>query len=333
MSTYSSKKNYQMSSRRKFVKKLGLTSLLPFISKSKGLSLGHSCIPKDPIMISTWNHGLTANKAGFQIIINGGSAIDAVEKAVVEIENDPENKTVGIGGYPDRDGNVTLDACIMKGDGSCGSVAFLQNIQNPISVAKLVMEETPHIMLVGEGAKKFAMEHGFKEVNLLTESTKKDYENWLKDTDYVPMINIENHDTVSTLALDNHGNLAGACTTSGAAWKMHGRVGDSPIIGAGLFVDEEVGAAAATGWGEAVISTSGSAMVVEAMRNGMTPSKACEYISKRIMKKYPNVDWLQVGFIALDKYGNTGAFSLKKGFNYAVTTKDKHELIDANYLM
>lgn len=284
---------------------------------------------KKPIIISTWKHGLDANKVGWDILANGGSAMDAVEKGVMVVEADPENKTVGIGGYPDREGVVTLDACIMDGNGKCGSVAFLTEIKHPIAVARKVMELTPHIMLVGEGAKQFALQNGFVAENLLTESTLKDYQEWLKTSEYKPVINIENHDTISTLAIDKEGRMAGACTTSGAAWKMHGRVGDSPIIGAGLFVDEEVGGACATGLGEAVIRTAGSAMVVEAMRHGLSPLDACKEVVERIRRKHSNLENLQVGFLALDKYGNYGAFSIHKGFDYAVGDSNGHVLIDA----
>jgi len=195
-------------------------------------------------------------------------------------------------------------------------VSFLQNIKHPISVARKVMEETPHIMLSGRGALQFALEHGFQSENLLSEKSKKDWEEWKLKSDYHPVINIENHDTISMLALDQSGKLAGACTTSGAAWKMHGRVGDSPIIGAGLFLDGDIGGACATGLGEAVIRTAGSAMVVEAMRHGASPQQACEDIVKRIKKKHKSVADLQVGFIAMDKYGNTGAYAIHKGFSY-----------------
>ncbi|WP_042343110.1 isoaspartyl peptidase/L-asparaginase family protein, partial [Capnocytophaga canis] len=210
-----------------------------------------------PVVISTWNHGLPANDAAWKILASGGSALDAVEKGVMTAEADPEETSVGYGGYPDREGNVTLDACIMDSQNNAGSVACLKNIKHPISVARLVMEKTPHVMLVGDGAKQFALSQGFKEEDLLTEKSKKAYEEWLKTSQYKPIINIENHDTISMLALDENGNLSGACTTSGMAWKMAGRVGDSPIIGGGLFLDNEVGAAAATGLGEAVIRTAG----------------------------------------------------------------------------
>jgi len=199
----------------------------------------------------------------------------------------------------------------------------------------LVMEKTPHVMLVGEGAKKFALDEGFKEENLLTEEAKKAYEKWLETSDYKPVINIENNDTISMLALDDKGNLAGACTTSGAAWKMHGRVGDSPIIGAGLFLDNEVGGAAATGLGEAMIKTAGSAMVVELMRQGKSPEDACKEIVERIYKIYknlPDLEYLQVGFIALNKYGEYGSYCLRPGFNYAIQTDEvANELIDAKF--
>lgn len=263
--------------------------------------------------------------------------MDAVEKGVMTAEADPEETSVGYGGYPDREGNVTLDACIMDSHNNAGSVACLKNIKHPISVARLVMEKTPHVMLVGEGAKQFAISQGFKEENLLTEKSKKAYEEWLKTSQYKPIINIENHDTISMLALDENGNLSGACTTSGMAWKMAGRVGDSPIIGGGLFLDNEVGAAAATGLGEAVIRTAGSAMVVELMRHGKSPQEACEIVTKRIYDLYknsPELEHLQVGFIALNKKGEIGAFCVRKGFNYALQSKNQQNtLIDATYMM
>ena len=188
-----------------------------------------------PVVISTWNHGLPANESAWKLLANGGSALDAVEVGVKTAEANPDVQTVGLGGFPDREGKVTLDACIMDQNNNCGAVAFLQHIKHPISVARKVMEETPHVMLVGEGALQFALAQGFKKEELLTEKSKKAYEEWLVNSNYKPIINIENHDTISMLALDENGNLSGACTTSGASWKMHGRVGDSPIIGAGFF--------------------------------------------------------------------------------------------------
>lgn len=284
-----------------------------------------------PIIMSTWDHGVAANKVGFRLMEKGGAALDAVEQGVMVVESDPDVRTVGMGGYPDREGHVTLDACIMKGNGDCGAVAFLQKIKNPIAVARKVMEKTPHIMLVGAGARQFALENGFKEEELLTEASKEDYQEWLKTSNYKPLINIENHDTISTLAIDKKGIMAGACTTSGAAWKMHGRVGDSPIIGAGLFLDGAVGGACATGLGEEVIRTAGSAMVVEMMRNGKTPQQACEAIVQRIVQRHEKPGDVQVGFMAMDRNGRTGAYSVQKGFTYAVKTSTMEELKEARY--
>mgnify|MGYP000099980177 CR=1 FL=1 len=288
-----------------------------------------------PMVISTWNHGIAANQAAMDVIQSGGKAIDAVEAGVRVPESDPEMRSVGYGGLPDREGQVTLDACIMDETGNCGAVSYLQHIKNPISVARKVMDETPHVMLSGQGALDFALEQGFKKENLLTKEAEKRWKEWLKESKYQPIVNIENHDTIGMLAIDEKGDIAGACTTSGLAWKMNGRVGDSPIIGAGLFLDNEVGAAAATGLGEAVIRTSGSAMVVELMRQGHPPLEACKLIVDRISKIHrsgPDWDYLQVGFIAINKKGEYAGYSLKKGFDYAVCdNENQNSLLKADY--
>lgn len=320
-----------MSNRRKFMKltALGATFLGGglHLQSAFGRTLGTAKTNK-PIVISTWDHGIPANAAAWGILSKNGSALDAVEAGVLVPEADPEVRTVGYGGFPDREGKVTLDACIMDKDSNCGAVAFLQHIKHPISVARKVMEDTPHVMLVGEGALNFALEKGFKKENLLTPASEKDWKNWLRDSKYKPVINIENHDTIGMLALDENGDLAGACTTSGAAYKMHGRVGDSPIIGAGLFVDNEVGAATATGLGEAVIRMVGSHLVVELMRQGNSPEDACRLAVERIISKQKDVKDLQVGFIALNKNGEYGGYCIHKGFNYAVQDKSGKKLID-----
>lgn len=284
-----------------------------------------------PVVVSTWNHGIEANAAAWKILEENGTALDAVEQGVRVTESDPENMSVGLGGLPDRDGNVTLDACIMDHQNQCGAVAFLQHIENPISVARKVMEDTPHVMLAGQGALEFALEKGFKKTNLLTEKAKKAWEEWLVESEYKPVINRENHDTIGLLALDSAGNLSGACTTSGMAYKLHGRVGDSPIIGAGLFVDNEVGAACATGVGEAVIRIAGSAIVVELMRQGKTPAEACKEAVERIKTKHKNLENLQVGFVALNKKGEYGCHSVYAGFNIAVRDEKINEMVDAKY--
>lgn len=286
-----------------------------------------------PIVISTWDFGIAANAAAWQVLKNKGRALDAVEQGVHVPEADPQNQSVGLGGLPDRDGRVTLDACIMDEFGNCGSVAALEYILHPISVARRVMEKTPHVMLAGDGALQFALEQGFKKENLLTAKSEKAWKEWLKTAKYEPQINIENklfspnklpgnqynHDTIGMLAMDAAGNLSGACTTSGMAYKLHGRVGDSPIIGAGLYVDNEAGGAVSTGVGEEVIRNVGSFLVVELMRQGFPPEEACKEAVMRIIRKKPQTaKSIQVGFLAINKKGKYGAYAIQKGFSFAV---------------
>lgn len=303
--------------RRKFLSNTLLTSLglslLPSINNSDSFA----STSRKPIVMSTWNHGLAANDAAWVVLSAGGRALDAVEQGVRVSEADPKVSSVGYGGAPDRDGNVTLDACIMDEEGNCGSVAFLEKIMHPISVARKVMEKTPYVMLTGDGALQFALANGFKEENLLTEEAKKAWLDWKKKQTELK-IDKDHHDTIGMLAIDIKGNISGACTTSGLAYKMRGRVGDSPIIGAGLFLDNEVGGACATGKGEAVIKIAGSAMIVELMRNGKTPKEACKIAIERIAKKQKDCKDFQVGFLALNKSGEYGSYSLQKGFDYAV---------------
>jgi L-asparaginase/N4-(beta-N-acetylglucosaminyl)-L-asparaginase len=246
-------------------------------------------------------------------------------------EADPAITTVGYGGFPDREGKVTLDACIMDESGRCGSVAFLQEIMHPVSVARKVMELTPHVMLVGQGALDFAVANGFERQNLLTPEAEAAWERWRAEGgDARPLVNIERHDTIGMLTLDTAGNLAGACTTSGAAFKYHGRVGDSPLIGAGLYVDNEIGGATSTGWGEAVIRSVGCFLVVELMRQGYGPAEACERAVDRVISKNPDWRDIQFGFLALNKGGEHGAFCIGPGFNYAIQTPEiANRLFDA----
>ncbi|MEM8526897.1 MAG: N(4)-(beta-N-acetylglucosaminyl)-L-asparaginase [Bacteroidota bacterium] len=279
-------------------------------------------------VVSTWNNQ-KANEAAWKVIGQQGKAIDAVEAGVKIPEADPNDQSVGYGGRPDRDGNVTLDACIMDETGNAGSVCFLKNIKHPISVARKVMDETPHVLLAGQGAQEFALSKGFETENLLTEKSKEEWKKWLETAEYKPKINIELHDTIGMLALDEAQDLSGACTTSGLAYKLAGRVGDSPIIGAGLFVDNEVGAATSTGMGEAVLKSVGSFLVVELMRQGKTPAEACEEAVMRIVRKQPNYKEIQVGYLAMDRAGNVGAFAIQPGFVYAVTRNGNTEVIDA----
>lgn len=296
-------------------------------------------------VISTWDFGVAANQAAWAILDKGGHALDAVEAGARVPEADLKNHSVGRAGYPDRDGHVTLDASIMDADGNCGAVAAIEHIAHPISVARRVMERTPHVLLVGDGALQFALEQGFKKEELLTPESEKAWHEWLKTAKYQPSINSEvhdygkggttgmpggagNHDTIGMLALDAHGRLAGACTTSGMAWKLHGRVGDSPIIGAGLYVDGEVGGATSTGVGEEVIRNAGSFLVVELMRHGRSPQEACKEAVMRIIKKRPEASkTLQVGFLAMNRAGEVGAYAIQHGFSYAVCDAKKQDAL------
>ncbi|HTD40917.1 MAG TPA: N(4)-(beta-N-acetylglucosaminyl)-L-asparaginase, partial [Mucilaginibacter sp.] len=249
-----------MYNRRKFIQLSAAGVSLAALSQSAiAETLSHTPSANLPIVISTWDFGIAANKEAWKVLEKGGRALDAVEAGVRVPEADMTNHTVGRAGYPDRDGHVTLDACIMDEFGNCGSVAAIEDIAHPISVARLVMEKTPHVMLVGDGASQFAVEQGFKREKLLTPESETAWKEWLKTAKYSPVMNIENkqhapgnqynHDTIGMLAIDAKGNISGACTTSGMAFKLHGRVGDSPIIGAGLYVDNEVGGATSTGVG------------------------------------------------------------------------------------
>lgn len=283
-----------------------------------------------PLVIATWNVKESTAEA-WRVLQEGKSALDAVEKGCMVEEANADGQSVGIGGLPDRDGNVTLDACIMNKDGDYGAVVYLQNIMHPISVARKVMEDTPHVILAGKGAEQFAISEGFKPVDLLTEKSKKDWEEWKKTSQYKPIINIENHDTIGMLAIDKNGDISGGCTTSGLAYKMAGRVGDSPIIGAGLFIDNEVGGATATGLGEEVLKTVGSFLIVELMRQGKTPQQACEEAIGRIIKKSPNYKDFQVGYIAVNKKGETGNYSIHDGFWVTKYQEDKNENFPSDF--
>lgn len=313
-----------MNSRRQFLQ----TSLLGAATLALPPGLRAAPAPASARVVSTWDFGVGANQAAWKVLGAGGTALDAVETGARWAEADLCNATVGRCGYPDRDGVLTLDASIMDGDGRCGAVAALEDIAHPVSVARAVMEKTPHVMLVGEGAQQFAVQQGFEKKKLLTAEAERAWRDWLKTAKYQPQINAErarvpgnqdNHDTLGILALDADGRLAGACTTSGMAWKLHGRVGDSPIIGAGLYVDNEVGAATASGVGEEMIRNAASFLVVELMRQGRSPADACREAIARVVRKRPQASkTLQVCFLALNKRGEVGAFALHKGFVYAM---------------
>lgn len=332
--------------RRKF---LGISGIsLPLIGS------GHWKIQEEkitkPLVISTWDFGVKANEVSWQTLMQGGSSLDSVEKGINLIEEDEKNQTVGIGGLPDRDGHVTLDACIMDHLSNCGSVTALEHIVHAISVARKVMEKTPHVMLTGDGALQFALQQGFTKQNLLTPESEKAWREWLKTSKYEPRKNIENelfdrkssfvpmpggkenHDTIGLLSMDQFGKISGGCSTSGMAYKMRGRIGDSPIIGAGLFVDNEIGAATSTGVGEEVIRCSGSHLVVELMRQGYSPENACKEAVMRIVRKSPERSkGIQVGFLALNKKGEYGSYALQEGFTFSVRTTEGSKVIPGKF--
>ena len=283
-----------------------------------------------PVVIATWSVKQATQKA-WQSMEQGSSALDAVIAGCGVEEANALGQSVGIGGLPDRDGQVTLDACVMNEKGDYGAVLCMQNIKHPIAVAKKVMEDTPHVILAGVGAEEFAVSQGFKRENLLTEQSKKDWEIWKKTSKYKPIINIENHDTIGMLAIDKNGTISGGCTTSGLAYKMAGRVGDSAIVGSGLFVDNEIGAATATGLGEEVLKTVGSYLIVELMRQGKSPQEACEQAILRIIEKTPNFEDFQVGYIAVNKKGETGAYSIHEGFTATTYQDQKNTTFNPNF--
>lgn len=337
-----------MVNRRKFI----LSSLFSSAAVLAGRSsMGQGTVAGvkgQPVVISTWDAGLAANNGAWEVLGKGGRALDAVEKGVMVTEAS-QNCCVGLGANPDRDGHVTLDACIMDEHFNCGSVAFLERIKHPIAVARRVMEKTPHVMLVGSGAQQFAVAEGFQlEEQKLSPDAQRAYDEWLKKSEYKPVINIENkgnaridvptrlpngdwnHDTIGMVAMDAMGNLSGSCTTSGMGFKMRGRLGDSPIIGAGLYVDNEVGACTATGQGEDVIRVAGSHSVVELMRQGLSPEAACRKIIERIVRiKGAKAKDIQVAFLALNKKGQAGAYAIHKGFSYAIKSNTQEKLIAA----
>ena len=342
-----------MINRRKFIGATAFTGFASLLSK-EAWSLGETkTVTGKPLVVSTWDAGLRANKGAWEVLSKGGRALDAVEKGVMVTESE-QNCCVGLNANPDRDGFVTLDACIMDEFSNCGSVGFLERIKHPVSVARRVMEKTPHVMLVGSGAQEFAVAEGFPlEEQKLSSDAQKNYDNWLKKSEYKPpAINVEskknhgpfapakldngewNHDTIGMVAMDTNGNLSGSCTTSGAGFKMRGRLGDSPIIGAGLFVDNEVGACTATGQGEDVIRVAGSHSVVELMRQGLSPEAACKKIIERIIKiKKEKAKDIQVAFLAVNKKGQVGAFAIHKGFSYAIKTNEVEKLVAAKFMM
>ncbi len=318
--------------RRRFVKlgMAGAAGLFTFrSSQAEARETFVQPSARTPLILSTWDHGMPANERAWRVLEQRGTVLDAVEQGVRVVESDFSNRSVGLGGRPDRDGHVTLDACIQDHEGRAGAVAFVQGFENPISIARAVMERTPHVMLVGRGAERWALANGFRTKQVRIPEVRAEWKEWLKTSDYKPKANVENHDTIGLIATDAQGVMAGACTTSGMAFKVHGRVGDSPIIGAGLFVDGEAGAACATGVGELVIRTAGSHTVVELMRQGRTAIEACQEATRRIARKHRSLDGMQVGFLAIRADGDHGGWSLRPGFSIALRAAEGGDLYTA----
>lgn len=337
-----------MLNRRKFLQTSVLATSLLTVKNSFAQN---NKTQTKPIVVSTWDDGRKVNREAWKILSKKGRALDAVEAGAKYIE-ETINCCIGLGGYPDRDGVVTLDSCIMDEHANCGAVGGLEQIKHPVSVARKIMETTPHILLVGAGAQQFAFENGFKkEPATLSSEAKKAYEQWLKKSEYHPEINIENkkgngpfapsffddgspnHDTMGLVALDASGNMSGAVTTSGMAFKIHGRVGDSPIIGAGLFVDNPIGAATSSGMGEEVIRICGTHLVVEYMRQGYSPETACRKAIERIVNRdREKAKTIQVGFLALNKKGQYGAYAIQKGFVFSVKSNGEEKVYPSKYV-
>ncbi|MBT8191667.1 MAG: N(4)-(beta-N-acetylglucosaminyl)-L-asparaginase [Saprospiraceae bacterium] len=313
--------------RRSFFSKLSAIAATSLISSTCKAGSVSEKFPL-PFIISTWNNQ-AANKTAVDFLTeNPGDILSSIEKGINYAESDPLNSTVGYGGMPDSEGNVTLDSCIMNHNGEAGAVTYLKNIKHPVSVARKVMENTPHVTLSGEGALKFALEQGFKTEELLTEKSRKAYKKWLEKAEYSPKVNIERHDTIGMLGIDAQSRISGACSTSGLAFKKPGRVGDSPVIGSGLFVDNQVGAATATGLGEVILENCSTFLVVEFMRQGFSPQDACEKAVKRIAERN-DVENTQVALVAINKNGEYGAFSIQKGFQFTISSLKETKLIDS----
>ncbi len=312
-----------------------------------------------PFMLSTWSFAPVGADAAYPALAKGGGALDAVVHAATVIEDDPTIDSVGVGGLPDADGEVSLDACVMTDPGRAGAVCFIRHYPNPTQIARRVMEKTIHITLAGDGAEDFANHEGFQRRELLTPGAKKVWEQWSKDPNaidrdrykgWLPPRNVEelrpavqiaqkgrvpepHHDTVGILAMDQRGALAGACSTSGMAFKVPGRVGDSPIIGQGLYVDQQAGAACATGTGELITGVNGSFLAVELMRQGHSPLNALREVLSRIASRYKLAPEHQTAFLAVNTRGEWASASLRPGFRHTFTDERGSRVEEPHFVL
>ncbi|MCX6923099.1 MAG: N(4)-(beta-N-acetylglucosaminyl)-L-asparaginase [Verrucomicrobia bacterium] len=318
-------------SRRKFVRRtaIGVLGGAALSAGRAAETISDAKGGEKPLLVSTWNFGKAANDAGLKILLQGGSILDAAEQGIWVVESSG-NGTVGLSGGPNAAGIVQLDACIMYGPGhKAGSVAALEGIRHPISAARRVMEKTRHVMLAGEGARMFALEEGLESIEV---NSHERYQAWLEKRlkqkePPAARKSEKDHDTIALLVLGTDGNIAGGCSTSGLGGKLPGRVGDSPILGSGLYVDNEVGAAGATGLGENVMRYCGSFMVVEYMRQGLHPTEACQETIRRIVKQEGRGANLSINFIALDKSGRAGGAGSDGSFSFSVTTQSSSRVV------
>ena len=344
-------------SRRDFLKTGAGAGAAALVAGGRGFPAGPEgqAGAAGPRVVSSGN-GLRATARAMELLRAGADPLDAVIAGVNIVEDDPEDMSVGYGGLPNEDGVVELDASVMYGPThSAGAVAALRNIKNPSKVARLVMERTDHVLIVGEGALRFARAHGFKEENLLTEKAREAWLRWKetvsdRDNWFPPRSEglpedlrevLWTHGTINCLALDGQGRLAGVTTTSGLSWKLSGRVGDSPIVGAGLYVDNDIGAAGSTGRGEANLQTCASFRIVAAMGRGAAPEQACLEACQAVADKTRLVPRLcdadgrprfGLDFYALDRKGRFGSAGLYQGGRFAVHDGAENRLREAAYL-
>jgi L-asparaginase/N4-(beta-N-acetylglucosaminyl)-L-asparaginase len=300
----------------------------------------------EPILISTWRFGLPANTAGWPHLQRAGGLLDGLEQTCIACELDPNVNSVGVGGLPDASGEVSLDGAIMLSPAQSAGVGYVRKYPHPVSIARRVMEKTPHKLLVGEGAERFAESAGFKPAQLLSEAARAKWAEWKRTGEsiadphaYRPPVLVDGernppHDTIGVLAIDAGGAIGAACSTSGRAFKLPGRVGDSPLIGHGLYCDPKAGAAVATGTGELMIGVAASFLVVERMRCGDRPIDAVRHVLNRVIESYPNIGSTdQCALIALGIDGKFASGAIRAGFEVAITTAGSSQLVPPDVVL
>ena len=314
--------------RRTFMKSVAAAAA---VSASKSSSAQSA--EGGPVFLSTWAHGKPANERAAEVFKAGGSLLDAVEKGINVPESDPNVTSVGYGGLPNEEGVVELDAAIMDGTRHhAGAVASLRSIKNPISVARKVLEKTRHTTLAGEGAFRFALKMGFKPEQLLTPESLKKWLEWKAKPDRQTFwADASNHDTIGMVATDGKGHVVSGCSTSGLAWKIAGRVGDSPLVGCGVYADDNVGAASATGDGDLMTNYCTSVSIVHMMAGGASPQDACVELLQHMVKTDPKNRTAYVCVIAINNRGEIGAAAMHSShpLKYALWRNGESQLLDS----